>query len=481
MSVEKQSRRSFLTSVGAGVVGLAVGLAAGSQVLPGRERVVEKTVTQQVGGGTVTVGGATVTRTVTVGGTARPTPTTPIKIGAQYLFRGGGAVLGLPGAYGLRMAVKEINDAGGVLGRKVELLERDEGATDATVAEFRKLVLEDKIDYYFGLISSGNTPAVGPEAEQNRILTIFTDGCTDILFEQAVPNPKYVFRITNIQSSDAFTAAAGGVRILFDTGAVPKNAKVAGIHPDYAYGRLIHDFGTTMLKKMVPDVEILPPQFVPLFQVTDFSAQITAIAAQKPDVLLTSLWGGDYINFYKQALGYGLFKQAKFITTLGFGGSPQTVGKDHPPGHIMGVHANYWFTHPDWTTWPINKTFSEKFYQMWNEWPSFEGEGAYVSGLMWKSAIEKASSLVGGYPDHTEVIPILENMGFYGPAGYVWFRKQNHQGYKNAVTGVGGEDPTYPFATMTEVISIPIEKVSASAEYPTSKAWLESLPIGYRA
>jgi hypothetical protein len=72
-------------------------------------------------------------------------------------------------------------------------------------------------------------------------------------------------------------------------------------------------------------------------------------------------------------------------------------------------------------------------------------------------------------------------MGFYGPAGYVWFRKQNHQGYKNAVTGVGGEDPTYPFATMTEVISIPIEKVSASAEYPTSKAWLESLPIGYRA
>ncbi|MEM1965240.1 MAG: ABC transporter substrate-binding protein [Candidatus Caldarchaeum sp.] len=481
---EKVGRRNFLAAAGAGVAGLVVGGVAGSLLTPTRTQLVEKTVT--AGGATVektvtVAGGATtVVRTVTVTGTARPPPTTPIKFGAQYFHTGGGALLGLPGSYGLQMAIKEVNEAGGVMGRRIELLERDEGSTDATVREFRKLVLEDKIDYYFGLISSGNTPAVGPEAEENRVLTLFTDGCTDILFEQAIPNPKYVFRITNIQSSDAITNAVGAVKLLVETGKLKENPRITGIHPDYAYGRLINDFGTLAFRKMLPNAEILDPQFVPLFQVQDFSAQITSLLAQNPDLIWVSLWGGDYVNFYKQSVGYGLYQKAYTATTLAFGGSPQAVGKDHPPNQVTGVHANYWFTYPDWTVWPMNKTFSEKFFQMWKEWPSFEGEGAYTSVYMWKAAVEKAAQNVKGYPDHTDVIPILENLGYYGPAGYIQIRKKNHQAYKNAVTGVGGPVDKYDFLAMTKVLSLPIEQVSASAEYPTSKSWLESWPVGYR-
>ena len=63
------------------------------------------------------------------------------------------------------------------------------------------------------------------------MLTILTDGCTDFLFDKAIPNPKYVFRITNIQSADGITAAIGVAQTW------PHVRKIAHIHPDYAYGR----------------------------------------------------------------------------------------------------------------------------------------------------------------------------------------------------------------------------------------------------
>jgi len=466
-------RRGFLKAVGAGIGGLVIGGLAGyfGSQATGPANTVTETVTRTVAGAA---------QTVTVGGTARPTPTTPIKLGSQYFFTGPAALLGLPAAYGVRMAVKEINDAGGILGRKIEILERDEGPSDATLREFRKLVLEDKIDYYTGLISSGNTPTVGPEAEEQKVLTLFTDGCTDILFEQAVPNPFYIFRITNIQSSDAVTAAVGTVKLLVERGVIPENPRITGIHPDYAYGRLIHDFYNTAMKKMLPDAEILDQQFPGLFQVTDFSAHITSMLQQNADLAIVSLWGGDYVNWYKQAIGYGLFDKMKVATTLTFGGSPQAVGKDHPDGHVGGVHANYWFTYPDWTIWPVNGEFVKKFKEMFGEYPSFEGEGAYVGIYMLKGAIETAAAEVGGYPEDEEIVKVLENYATYGPAGYIQVRKKNHQCYKNAVIGVTGKSPEYDFEVMSEVLVLPIEKVSAPAEYPTSKSWLESWPSGYR-
>src|SRR5207253_9991365 len=109
------------------------------------------------------------------------------------------------------MEAEEINAQGGLLGkRQIETITADEAAgTDANVKEFRRMKLDGKIDLFTGIISSANTPALGPVAEELQVLTIFTDGCTDFLFDKAVPKPKYCFRITNIQSADGITAAVG--------------------------------------------------------------------------------------------------------------------------------------------------------------------------------------------------------------------------------------------------------------------------------
>src|SRR3954464_15824024 len=194
------------------------------------------------------------------------TPDKPFKIGHMTFFTGAGAVLGEPMYKGNLLAAEEINATGGLLGkRKIEILKADEAAgTDANTKEMRRLKLSEKIDLFMGITSSGNTPALGPVAEELKLLTLFIDGCTDFLFDKAVPNPHYIFRITNIQSADGSTCAMG-VAMTW-----PDVKKVAHIHPDYSYGRNCFDHFSIVTKKLLPAAQNVSEAFPKLFS-TDFT------------------------------------------------------------------------------------------------------------------------------------------------------------------------------------------------------------------
>ena len=139
--------------------------------------------------------------------------------------------------------------------------------------------------------------------------------------------------------------------------------------------------------------------------------------SSNPDLIVSSVWGGDYVALYKQALRYGMFKNAKFASTIAFGVAPHAIGKDHPEGVIAGVHANYYFTFPPGNRWPANKTFVEKYFKRWNEYPNFQSDGAYHTLHMYRTAIEKANKLMGGWPDDDAIIGQLEGMYFETAAG----------------------------------------------------------------
>src|SRR5438552_6333084 len=178
-------------------------------------------------------------------------PSTPFRIGHMTFFTGAGAVLGEPMYKGNLLAAEEINAQGGLLGkRKIEILKADEAAgTDANTKEMRRLKLSEKIDLFMGITSSGNTPALGPVAEELKLLTMFVDGCTDFLFDKAVPNPRYILRITNIQSADGSTCALG-VAMTW-----PDIKTYAHIHPDYSYGRNCFDHFSIVTKKLLPNAK----------------------------------------------------------------------------------------------------------------------------------------------------------------------------------------------------------------------------------
>ncbi len=390
-------------------------------------------------------------------------PDKPFKIGHMTFFTGAGAVLGEPMYKGNLLAADEINAQGGLLGkRKIEILKADENAgLDANTKEIRRLKLSEKIDMFMGVTSSGNTPSLGPIAEELKLLTIFVDGCTDFLFDKAVPNPRYIFRITNIQSADGATCALG-VAMTW-----PDIKTYAHIHPDYSYGRNCFDHFSIIMKKLLPHAQSISEAWPKLFS-TDFTPHITKTLAAKPDLLVTSLWGGDYVAFYKQALQHGLFAKMKVATTLALGAAPHSIGKDHPEGVLGGVHSNYHFTYPAGNRWPLNKTFVEKYKAKFNEYPNFQAEGAYTATYVLKTAVEKANKLTGGWPDDDALIGQIEGMMYPGPGGYVYIRPDNHQGYKDAITGFTKNVPEYPFPVLDpdRVITIPIRNITSPPGWP---------------
>lgn len=390
-------------------------------------------------------------------------PDTPLKFGHMTFLTGPGAVLGEPSLKGHILAAEEINAQGGILGkRKIETITADEAAgTDANVKELRRMKLSEKIDVFTGVISSGNTPALGPVAEELSALTIFVDGCTDFLWDKAVPNPKYTFRITNIQSADGATCAVATAQTW------PQVRKIAHIHPDYSYGRNAFDHFTVVFNKLVSGAEVVSEGW-PKLGTTDFTAHITKAMSANPDLIVSSVWGGDYVAMYKQALRYGMFNSAKFASTIAFGVAPHAIGKDHPEGVIAGVHSNYYFTYPPGNRWPPNKAFVEKYFKRWNEYPNFQSDGAYTTLHMYKLAVEKANRLVGGWPDEEAIISQLEGMYYAAPAGYLYIRPDNHQAYKDAVTGFSKNVPDYQFSVLDpdRIITIPIRNITAPPNWP---------------
>jgi branched-chain amino acid transport system substrate-binding protein len=153
---------------------------------------------------------------------------------------------------------------------------------------------------------------------------------------------------------------------------------------------------------------------------------------------------------------------------LAFGGPPHTIGKDHPEGVLAGVHANYFFLHPAKGLWPANDEFVQRYHKRWNEYPSFESDGAYAALYLLKAAVEKANQLVGGWPEDDVIISMLEGMGMDTPAGYLYIRPDNHQGYKDTVIGMTKNDPKYDFPIWdpTSIITIPIRDITAPANWP---------------
>ena len=234
------------------------------------------------------------------------------------------------------------------------------------------------------------------------------------------------------------------------------------------------------MKKLTPGKIDVVSEAWPKLGTTEFTAHITKTISAKPDLLFCSVWGGDYVAFYKQALRYDLFKKMKVATTLAFGVAPHALGLDHPEGIVAGVHSNYHFLYPPGNRWPLNTAFVKKFHDRWKEYPNFQAEGSYTSLHMMKLAIEKANRLVGGWPDDDAIIAMLEGLSYDSPAGYVHIRADNHQGYKDGITGYSMNTKDYPFPVPDpkRIITVPIRNITAPPGYPKGEPtatykWIE--------
>ncbi|HET6367204.1 MAG TPA: ABC transporter substrate-binding protein [Pseudomonadales bacterium] len=360
-----------------------------------------------------------------------------IKVGMPMPLSGPPALFGEPASKGAQMFVDEINAKGGVLGRKLELLPRDtKGNADEAVRVSRELILKENVDFLVGTLTSAEGPAVSVVAKENKIVFIAPIPKTDQLTAPDKLHP-YVFRVAANTTMEGRSAA--------EIVAKWSVTKVATISPDYAYGQDVTKSFVEHLKKIKPSVQIVDQQWPKLGE-PDYTPFINAQMAKKPDAVFSSLWGGHFVNFAKQAKPLGYFDAVKYnVIAVGEAGSPEStkaMGKDYPVG-IWGnsYDAFYWgesAAHREYVA-RLSKYLKDEYPSSW----AIQG---YTGMQFLAEAIKKAGST-----DSDKVAKALLGLTIDTPIGKQTIREKDHQANRGQLYGKTVMDPKYPFAIMKPV------------------------------
>jgi branched-chain amino acid transport system substrate-binding protein len=359
----------------------------------------------------------------------------PIKVGYPMILSGPGALFGDPALKGAQMYVDEINAKGGVLGRKIELVPRDtKGNADEAVRVSRELILKENVDFLVGTLTSAEGPAVSVVAKENKIVFIANIPKTDQLTAPDKLHP-YVFRVAANTTMEGRSAA--------EIVAKWPVTKIATISPDYAYGQDVTKSFVDHLKKIKPSVQIVDQQWPKLGE-ADYTPFINAQLAKKPEAVFSSLWGGHFVTFAKQAKPLGYFDAIKYnMLAGGEGGSPEStksMGKDYPVG-IWGntYDAFYWDAAP-----PEHRDYTARLSKyLKDEYPSSWAIQGYIGMAFLAEAIKKANST-----DSDKVSKALLGLTVDTPVGKQTIREKDHQANRGQLYGKTVMDPKYPFPIM---------------------------------
>ena len=395
--------------------------------------------------------------------TFKGVPSEPIRIGAMPGLTG---VIAVPGTAAWRttqMWVEEVNAAGGILGRKIELFMEEETSAKDCVERFRKLSLEKKCDVIVGLRSTGNGLAVGPLAEELGQLWLSWDGTTQKGVEETMPKTKFAFK-----STDNEAEAIGGA--ILTAKFFPNIKTVAGINNDYSYGRDCWDSFQAVLKNFNPNVKFVEALWPKLGE-TDFTSHIAALKKANPDLIMTSFWSGDVPILMKQATAVGLFKKTKACFTTG-GGAHYTLKKEFTPEGIILGYNSYYFRWTD--TWPLLKKFNKSYYEKYKEYPVYECDHAYFVLQAYKAAVEKCYNILGKWPTKEEIGKALSGIEVPSISGIRGYREDNIMAC-NFFMGLTTHKNPYDFVTINpiEVLTpVQIMKPTAGAKlYDWIKGW----------
>ena len=361
----------------------------------------------------------------------------PIKVGFPMILSGPGALFGEPASKGAQMFVDEINAKGGVLGRKLELLPRDtKGNADEAVRVSRELILKENVDFLVGTLTSAEGPAVSVVAKENKVVFIAPIPKTDQLTAADKLHP-YVFRIAANTTMEGRSAA--------EIVAKWPVTKVATIAFDYAYGQDVTKAFVEHMKKIKPSVQIVDQQWPKLGE-QDYNPFINAQMAKKPEAIVSSIWGGFFVTYSKQAKALGVFDAVKHnFIGLGEAGSPETtksMGADYPVG-IWGNSYDAFY----WGETQAHRSYVARLSRyLKDEYPSSWAIQGYIGMQFLAEAIKKAGST-----DGDQVAKALLGLTVETPVGALTIREKDHQANRGQLYGKTVMDPKYPFAIMKPV------------------------------
>ena len=357
-----------------------------------------------------------------------------IKIGISTFLSGGAASsFGIPLKQGLEFMFEAINegsvpapyDTPGIAGKKVSFFFIDEsGGSTKQVAEFRNMVQRQKVDVVMGYISSGDCLAIPSVADELKQLTVLIDCGTPRVFEEGTY--KYVFRTGPHAAMDNIA----GALYLKRKGIVP--TRVAAINQNYAWGQDSWADFKSSIDVIFNQPKVVSEQFPKIFA-GQYGTEISAILVSKPDLIHSSLWGGDLESFIIQSNARGLFRNKTVFLSAADHVLP-SLGKNIPDGVIIGARGPHGDLAPDtelanWFKSEMKKKYKIKVTTQ----PMHKGA---MAALFVKKAYDEAYLKLNKFPTNEEVVKFMEGLKWDTPSGEAEMALGNgHQAIQDQAIG----------------------------------------------
>ncbi len=339
---------------------------------------------------------------------------TPIKIGEINSYS---AIAAFTHPYrnGWQLAIEEINAAGGVMGRKLEVVSRDDGGKPEDAIRIAgELVGNEKVVLLAGTFLSNVGLAVADFAHQNKVLFVAAEPLTDaIVWEKG---SRYVFRL---RPSTYMQAA-----MLAEEAAKLPAKRWATIAPNYEYGTSFVANFKKQLAARRPDVEWVGEQW-PANQKLDAGPTIEALIETNPEAIFSAEFGGDLIKLVREGTTRGLFKGRAVVSALS--GEPEYLDplKDEAPeGWIVTGYP--WYA----IETPAHKTFLDAYRKRFNDYPRLGSVVGYSTFKAIAAALAKA-----GATETDKLIAAMEGLPVETPLGPITFRAVDHQSTMGAYVG----------------------------------------------
>jgi branched-chain amino acid transport system substrate-binding protein len=338
----------------------------------------------------------------------------PIKIGELNSYARQAAFT-VPYRDGWQLALDEINAKGGVLGRKLEIVSREDGATtgDATrVAD--ELVSREGVSLLFGSFLSNVGVAMADFANQKKIVYIAAEPLTDAI--TMAQGNRYTFRIRPNNTMQ--------VGMLVDQAKASGAKRWAIVAPNYEYGQSAAAAFKRLIQERVPGAQIVAEQYPALGKI-EAGPTVSALEQAKPDGVFNVLFGPDLTQFVREGNTRGLFEGKTVLSLLT--GEPEWLLplKDEVPAGWT-VTGYPW----DQITEPKHKAFVDAYRAKYNDTPRLGSLLGYMVVYMIRDTIERAGST-----ETEALIKALEDAKFDTVVGPITMRGIDNQSSMGAWVG----------------------------------------------
>ncbi|CAM5790740.1 ABC transporter substrate-binding protein [Ottowia pentelensis] len=337
-----------------------------------------------------------------------------LKIGEINSYKAQPAFLE-PYKKGMELAVDEINASGGLLGRKVELVIRDDNANPGeAVRAAEELLSREKVDVLMGGFLSNIGLALTDFAKQKKTFFLAGEPLTDKIVW--ADGNRYTYRLR--------ASTYMQVAMLIPDVVAMKKKRWALVYPNYEYGQSAAASFKTLLKAAQPDVEFVAEQAPPLGKV-DAGSVVQALADAKPDAIFNVLFGADLTKFVREGNTRGLFKGIEVASLLT--GEPDYLDPlkdDAPNGWLVTGYPWYGIKTPE------HEAFLKAYQAKFKDYPRLGSVVGYSAVKSIEAGVKKAGST-----DSEKLVAAFSGLNVVTPFGPIVYRPEDHQSTMGAYVG----------------------------------------------